>query len=206
MFWEKVQSLNELQKLIEEYRSTYTEAVKKACYEENELNDLSISELKSLLQKQIDRLCASGGIAHIIECASYLGEHKLVNEHGLDPHAINAFEMSFLKRAEMYAHELIESEKNDKQILEKFNNKYAWIQSSYLGRNEISIEFIRELAQKTDIEQSTTDDSLTQNAFIEMLSHLFSWQDERKGNILASIYYAQPVLETLADRLKKLIK
>ena len=201
IFWDKVKTLKDLSALIKEYRETYEATIKNAIYVESELNDFSIKELKNILQKQVERLCASGGIAHIIECATSVAEQKLLNEFHIDPSTIKPSEPSFLKKAEVYAHELCNSEKSDKEILKKFKEKYAWIQSSYLGRNEISAKTVYELSHKLDIgvfnlglKHKETD----KQKFAEIVSHIFSWQDERKGNILESIYISQPVLEALA--------
>ncbi len=201
IFWNKVQNLDDIQKLITEYRNTYQEAVLGAVYKEADLDQLSVDELKDLLKKQVDRLWASGGIAHIVECASYVAEQKLKQEYKIDPQTIKPSEMSFLRKAELYAQELFDSGKSEQEILQAFEKEYAWIQSSYLGRNTISIDFIKELAQKNKTEHIETIENGGRHDFTEILSHLFSWQDERKANILSSIYYSQPVLDALARKL-----
>ena len=197
VFWNKVKTLEDLEVLISKYRTEYNTAVKNAAYEQYNLKNLSISELKNLLQKQIDRLCESAGIAHLVEAASYVAEKKLVDEYKIDTQNIKASDLSFIKKAAIFAHMLVESEKNDETILDEFKKKYAWIQSSYLGRNEITISEIRKLAERHD----ETQVSLPSNNFVGIISRMFSWQDERKGNILESIYYSEPVLFALADAL-----
>lgn len=202
LFWNRVHNVEELLALVTEYREAYASACRVAAYEEQALSEHSVAQLQDLLKKQVDKLCASGGIAHIIECATSVAEQKLLEYH-IEPSTITASDMSFLKRAEIYAHELCSSEENDEEIVRKFKEKFAWMQSTYLGRNEVSLQLIRELSQKTITEEvlpMTYAEPEKQN-FVDMLSHVFSWQDERKGNLLASVYEAQPVLEALAKKV-----
>lgn len=200
IFWEKIKAADELNALINEYRNSYKEASKLAVYKEEDLEKFSIEEIKSLLKKQINLLKMSGGIAHVIECASFVGEAKLKALYPVDTPHINASEDSFLKRAESFARELVLKEKDEKTILDKFNNEFAWVQGSYLGRNPLSISDVKSLASKSKVHEELESLS-SDDPFMLILSHLFSWQDERKANLLKSIYLAEPVLLALARKL-----
>jgi phosphoenolpyruvate synthase/pyruvate phosphate dikinase len=199
VFWNKVKTLNDLGELISEYHAVYKNAVEDAFYYEDDLAKLSVSKLKDLLQKQADRLFASVNNAHIIEAASYVAEKKLKEEYYIDPQSIQPTDLSFLKKAALFAHELCVSEKDKKVVTQKFKEKYAWIQSSYLGRNEITFDQIHKLAETP--EESSIVPNKETNVFLNILARMFSWQDERKGNILESIYSSEPVLRELALKL-----
>lgn len=204
IFWSKIETINDLKVLIDEYRSTYAEVVKNAEYVEADLASLSIDELKVLLKAQVQRVFSSAGIAHIIECASYVGEQKLSAEYGIDPSQVHPSEISFIQRAALYAQELCDSHRTDNEIVDDFNKKFAWVQSTYLGRNDMSIGAIRDLAHSKKESVVAVDGGVIDGeakVFVGILSNIFSWQDERKFNILESIYRSQPVLDMVAVRL-----
>lgn len=202
IFWNTVHKVSDLKELQKAYVEKHTQAVLDASYDEKKLAGYSISELKKLLRKQNERIFWSVGKAHIIEAASYVAEQKL-SQYKIDPRSIHASEPSFIKKAEEYARMLFNSDISQKEIVDRFKEKYAWIQSSYLGRNEVSLNFIKELATHTPSSEFTpidTKDTVVKE-FINVLSHIFSWQDDRKARILESIYAAEPVLYATADRL-----
>ncbi len=202
VFWEKIKTVADLNVLIKEYRTAYELACTKAEYDEEILPSLGVDELKELLKLQIMRLYASAGIAHILECATYVCEHKLLKKYSIDPHTIKPSDLSFLRKAEIYAHELCDKLNDESVILSEFKKKYAWVQNSYLGRHEVTIDSIRKLARAAEgKENGSSLGPAAESDFVKIVSHLFSWQDERKAHILESIHVNQPVLDELARRL-----
>ncbi len=196
LFWSKIKTSKDLSVHIEKYRNEYQKALAKAKYSESRLPKLSISDLKKILKLQIALLKMSGGIAHVIECASFVGE-QILKDNYPEGTLITPARQSFLNQAGLHAQKLLALNLDNQSVLLKFNKKYGWIKNSYLGRNEIHIEDIVDLAKKA----KTFKPYKINDNFLNIMSQLFSWQDERKANLLKSIHTSQPVLFELAKRV-----
>ncbi|MEI7621654.1 MAG: PEP-utilizing enzyme [Candidatus Moraniibacteriota bacterium] len=196
IFWGKVTSIEILEELIAQYEKTYADSIRDARYLETDLQTASVEELKDLLRKQINLLCFSVGYAHITECASFVAEKYFQEKYQMEIKTVSASKQSFINRAASWAKKLCDSEMNDAEILKEFKKKYAWVQSSYLGRNEVDIKAVRNFAENFQEETPYVEDK--SNVFVGILARLISWHDERKENILKSVYQSDPVLMALA--------
>lgn len=141
------------------------------------------------------RLHQSGGIAHIIESAEYVAERFPA---GTMPFSeIHASATSFLRKAAVHARQLIAENKST--VLERFSRRFAWIKSSYLGRAPVTLRDMVELAEESSEERTQAG---YENVHDAILSRLISWHhDERKANILQSIYATEPLLACLAEKI-----
>jgi phosphohistidine swiveling domain-containing protein len=196
VFWSKIKSSKDLSMLIDKYRREYVSSLRFAKYNEKDLSKKSITDLKQLLKKQINLLKASGGVAHIIECASFVGEKILKSDYP-EGVMINSSAQSFLGKASLFAKRLVQNDTDEKDILTKFNKNYGWIKNSYLGRNQISKKDIIALAKKAKSFKPHKE----KDEFLKIMSVMFSWQDERKANLLKSIHSSELVLFELAKKV-----
>ncbi len=200
IFWENVKSISDLEILAKESESTYAEIVSAAAYDAEELGALSERELKELLWQQVRLISAGVGTGHCIECATYVAEQRL---HVLYPQGwpeIEASEPSFLKKAEMFARQLINEGYSKAEIIQRFNDEYGWIKNSYVGRQDITISDIEHLAQDETVHPLRNISNVEGDSMIAIISHIFAWQDRRKSNILKGIHSAEPVLRACAER------
>ncbi len=200
IFWDKIKTPEELSVLIETFRSDYRIAKNLYKFEPNDLKNLSLKELIKVAKKQVRFLKESVSISHVIESAGYVIDLELKEKYGNELPVINASNYSFLKQAELYAEGLFTSEKDEKNILKKFREKFGWVQNSYMGSYRIKISDIKGLISKEKDKQENIQSNLKGKLLI--LSHLLSWQDERKANILQTIPFLEKVFMTLAKKVK----
>ncbi len=196
IFWKNILSVNDLEKIRKQYNEEYIKAKINAEYSLETISNFSIKELIDLLDKQINYMKKAAGSAHIIEAATFVGE-EMIKKMKIDSTDIHSTEQSFLQKALIYAEEICKVNSNI-DAYNIFIEKYPWIQTSYLGKNEITLEKFLEFS-KTKFEQhsykETTDET------VNIISVLFAWQDERKAHILQAIYETQGVLEIISKKL-----
>lgn len=205
VFWQKIKKLEDLLKLVENYEKTYKNKYRKANYKLNSLENKSVKELKNILKRRVELLQSSAGIGHIIECATFFAEKKMIKKYNINIELIKPARRSFLFKAGKYAYDLQKDNFANKEILNKFLKKYSWINTSYLGKNKIDVNYVKNLIKnftKNEKEINKNIQFFNNQEIINILSYIFYWQDKRKENILKSIYFTEPVLDVLAKKIK----
>ena len=197
IFWNKVKTEKDLEFIINGHKKSYEKAVTQSRYNLKKLDELSVDELKTLLKLQIKCLTLSVGSGHVIESASYVAEQRLKKLHGGNLPEIHPSCPSFFKKAENYAKKLFNQHQDEQIILEKFKEKYGWIQNSYLGEHHISIKDVKTLISKKEKKYKVKH--LDKKS--KIIARLFSWHDERKASILQAIPKVERVLSVLAKKV-----
>jgi phosphoenolpyruvate synthase/pyruvate phosphate dikinase len=186
-------------------------------------NDELIAYLKLIVATQVDTV----GPAHIIESVSLnlekdlkrilyktIKNKKLFNQYFSLLTAPN--KLSFIAQAEK---ELIkigsQGSLKQKSALLKYQKKYFWLENSYVGSKNLTIQDFRKYLNILLKKGAKYPIILSKRALISKLSLsrrvveliknielVAAWQDERKSNIIKNIHYSDLIAKEISRRFK----
>jgi len=165
------------------------------------------------------------GLGHICEPIGLEGDKefkKLLEQHYDDPKKINFYytslttpdKQSFVAREEAELWNISKlTEDEVEKMLKSHRDKYSWIENSYRGFKNLSVEVFRkkkelikadpEIASEFSIEETLDKENVPEEILnlAEVLSFVTIWMDERKENVLKAIEKIGLVATEIAKRL-----
>lgn len=191
------------------------------------LQSLSLKELSRIGNEASHAIALAVGVAHMIEPYAIAGDQRIrgeVQRHIKDPALANMIFLSlttprtrsFVSQAESYIARLAGQEVIMDRELTGYIKKFFWVENTYSGRRNPSIDDVRLMVEEYRQQKKNTlqehfrpmsqtrvrHSSLPQFLLFElrMFAFLSIWQDERKRNILIGIDYLERVLEVIAQK------
>lgn len=215
---------NYIKKMERRWEQVYAHGLSKVKKYDEKLNQLNDEKVLDLLKKTIDVLADSVGNAHIIEPISLVAEQefkkklsKIIN----GPEKLNYYyakltaptKPSFIAQEEADLFKIKKAPASkQKKLLSAHLKKYFWIQNTYVGAQELNLEFfarrmkkaqakqLLDVSKKEILKQVNLDkDALGLMETIDLATY---WQDQRKKLIQQAIYYLDRVLTEAGKRMK----
>ena len=223
LFYEKVRNLAELQAIIAKYDREFIERA--TPIDPELLSALSDAELVAVMKKGLDQLRYSGGIAHVIEGVTFGSEERLRKalsrtreyEETEFSTLCSPTEPSFLLAAQKRLWEIHEATDKE-ELATAYIKDFEWVQTTYLGPKRLSVadviaqanamqeapssgEYERMRAEKNEIIEAFSL-SPDERFLVSVIEACFTWQDNRKANLLKTIHMLEPVLEAISERFQ----
>lgn len=213
-FFDKYQSLERINGLVEFYRDEYQARL---AAEDKEITFTTAASALNALRKAMDRLTASAGITHMIEGIEYYAESKLrsqLAESGITESEFGILCSPIARSNFLDSQEKLWRIKNSPRadsLIDEYIRDYSWCEANYIGAPLMKREAVIRRAESLKLQPlfhdysaekkeiigrlSLNEDTVFVIKAMELVNH---WHDERKKNVLCSIMRADAILNQVA--------